>query len=68
MRILSKSIVSSTQMMRSYKICREKAEKYGKVFIIENNHTDSVLFSIKEYEKISEIVEHAEDLENGKIE
>lgn len=68
MRILSKSIVSSTQMMKNYKICRGKAEKYGKVFIIKNNQPDSVLFSIKEYEKLSNIIEHAEDIENGKIE
>ncbi len=36
----------------------------GKVFIFKNNKADAVLFSIAEYEKLSEIIEYIDGLEN----
>jgi len=67
MQILTKSIVSNTEMIKNYKDCREKAERYGKIFVIKNNQPDSVLFSIDEYEKLSVLIEHMEIFEEKDI-
>ena len=63
MKILAKEIVSNSEMIKQYKACREKAESLGKIFILKNNQPDAVLFSITEYERISEIIEHFESLD-----
>ncbi|MGB4439109.1 MAG: hypothetical protein WBJ13_07785 [Sedimentibacter sp.] len=67
MHILTKSIVSNTEMIKKYKDCRGKAEKYGKIFVLKNNQPDSVLFSIDEYEKLSAIIEYIGKLEEKDI-
>ncbi len=59
----SKTIVSNSDMIKNYKACREKAGKYGKLFILKNNQPDAVLFSIDEYERLSEIIEYYETLD-----
>jgi len=59
----SKTIVSNSDMIKNYKACREKAEVYGKLFILKNNQPDAVLFSINEYERLSEIIEYYETLD-----
>jgi PHD/YefM family antitoxin component YafN of YafNO toxin-antitoxin module len=64
-RMLSKAIVSNSAMIKNYKTCREKAEDLGKVFVVKNNQPDAVLFSIGEYEKRSEVIEHSEGLEEN---
>jgi PHD/YefM family antitoxin component YafN of YafNO toxin-antitoxin module len=51
MKISTKSIVSNSDMIKSYKACREKAGHHGKVFILKNNQLDAVLISTAEYEK-----------------
>lgn len=53
-------------MIKNYKACRDKAEEYGKIFILKNNQPDAVLLSIGEYEKLSEIIEYLESLESEK--
>jgi PHD/YefM family antitoxin component YafN of YafNO toxin-antitoxin module len=63
MKISSKSIVSSSEMIKNYKKCRDKAELRGKIFIIRNNQPDAVLFSVLAYEKISDLAEKIDDLE-----
>jgi len=60
MNIKKKAIVSNSEMIKSYKACRAKAESMGKVFIIKRNHPDAVLFSIDEYEKRSLAIEQQE--------
>jgi len=67
MHILTKSIVSNTEMIKKYKDCRAKAEKYGKIFVLKNNQPDSVLFSIDEYEKLSAIIEYVGKLEEKDV-
>jgi PHD/YefM family antitoxin component YafN of YafNO toxin-antitoxin module len=67
MKISTKSIVSSSEMIKNYKSCREKAETLGKIFIFKNNQPDAVLFSISEYEKLSVLLEQIEGLEEHKI-
>jgi hypothetical protein len=57
-RILIEALVSNSEMIKSYKDCRDKAEHHGKVFILKNSKPDAVLFSINEYKKISRIVEY----------
>ena len=67
MNILSRAIVSNSEMIKNYKTCREKAETLGKVFVLKNNQPDAVLFSIDEYQRLSEIVEYLESLDEKEI-
>jgi PHD/YefM family antitoxin component YafN of YafNO toxin-antitoxin module len=68
MKVLTRALVSNSDMIKNYKGCREKAETFGKIFILRNNQPDAVLFSIKEYERLSEIVEYLESLADKDIE
>lgn len=63
MNISTKAIISNTEMIKNFKACREKAETFGKLFILKNNQPDSVLFSIREYEKLSVFIEYMESLD-----
>ena len=67
MNILTKAIVSNSEMIKNYKACREKAESFGKIFILKNNQPDAVLFSISEYERLSVFIEYLESLEEKDI-
>lgn len=67
MIILTRSIVSNSEMIKNYKTCREKAEMYGKIFILKNNQPDAVLFSINEYRRLSGILEYLESLDEKDI-
>jgi PHD/YefM family antitoxin component YafN of YafNO toxin-antitoxin module len=67
MKISAKAIVSNSDMIKNYKACREKAEGFGKIFVLKNNQPDAVLFSITEYERLSEIIEYLESLEDNEI-
>lgn len=60
MKILTKAIVSNSDMIQNYKACRERAESFGKIFILKNNQPDAVLFSITEYESLSVLIEYLE--------
>jgi len=63
MNISTKAIVSNSEMIKNFKACREKAEVFGKLFILKNNQPDSVLFSINEYEKLSVFIEYMESID-----
>lgn len=63
MKIFTKAIVSNSEMIKNYKACREKAESFGKIFVLKNNQPDAVLLSIGEYERISVFVEYLERLD-----
>jgi len=67
MNILTKAIVSNSEMIKNYKDCREKAEYFGKIFVLKNNQPDAVLFSINEYERLSIFIEYLESLEEKDI-
>lgn len=67
MNISTKAIVSNSDMIKNYKSCREKAESFGKIFILKNNQPDAVLFSIIEYERLSVFIEYLESLEVNDI-
>lgn len=64
MYISTKAIASNSDIIKNYKSCREKAEEVGRLFIMKNNQPDAVLFSIKEYERISAYIEYLESIEN----
>jgi prevent-host-death family protein len=64
MKLTAKAIVSNSDMIKSYKSCRAKAGTFGKIFILKNNQPDAVLYSIAEYERISEFIERLDDLES----
>ncbi len=68
MNIFTKAIVSNSDMIKTYKACREKAEGLGRIFIMKNNRADAVLFSISEYERISSLVEYLESLADFQVE
>lgn len=63
MNIVMEAIVSNSEMIKNYKSCREKAEELGKIFILKNNQSDAVLFSIDEYQRISVVIEYLECLD-----
>ena len=65
MKLSTKAIVSNSDMIKNYKTCRGKAEELGKIFILKNNQADAVLFSIAEYERLSDIIEYLESLEES---
>jgi len=67
MKILTKEIVSNSEMIKNYKTCREKAESFEKIFVLKNNQPDAVLFSIAEYEKISMFIDYMENLEEKDV-
>lgn len=54
-------------MIKIYRSCREKAEGLGKVFVLKNNQPDAVLFSIDEYERLSQLLESIEFLDDSEI-
>lgn len=68
MNISTKAIVSNSEMIKNYKSCRDKAESFGKIFVLKNNQPDAVLFSIAEYERLSEFIEYLESLDEMDIE
>lgn len=67
MNISTKAIVSNSEMIKNYKTCREKADNFGKIFILKNNQPDAVLFSVAEYERLSVFIEYLESLEGKEI-
>ena len=68
MKLSTSEIVANSEMMKNYKTCREKAEDFGKIFILKNNQPDAVLFSISEYERLSVFVEYLESFGEKDIE
>lgn len=67
MKIITKAIVSNSDMIKNYKTCREKAELLGRIFVLKNNQPDAVLFSIDEYQKIAALLEYLENLDEQGI-
>lgn len=67
MNISTKAIVSNSDIIKNYKFCREKAESFGKIFVLKNNQPDAVLFSVTEYERLSAFIEYMESLEDEEI-
>jgi PHD/YefM family antitoxin component YafN of YafNO toxin-antitoxin module len=68
MKLSTSEIVANSEMMKNYKTCREKAEDFGKIFILKNNQPDAVLFSVSEYERLSVFVEYLEGFGGKDIE
>lgn len=70
MKIPKKAIVSNSDIIKNYKAQRNKAEALGKLVIFKNNKPDAVLFSITAFDRIAELLEEIEsmdDLELAKI-
>jgi PHD/YefM family antitoxin component YafN of YafNO toxin-antitoxin module len=67
MKILTRAIISNSEMIKNYKACREKTQIHGKLFVLKNNQPDAVLFSITEYKRISRIIEYMESLDEEDI-
>ena len=67
MIISSKAIVSNSEMIKNYKGCRDKAEKFGKLFILKHNKLDAVLLSISEYERLAALLEYVEPFDDDDI-
>ena len=65
MKISTNAIVSNSEMIKSYKACREKAELFGKIFVLKNNQPDAVLVSVKEYTKLALLIEHIDSLDES---
>ena len=54
-------------MIKNYKRSREKAENFGKIFIFKNNQPDAVLLSINEYEKIAQLIEYLDSMDDNGV-
>ena len=67
MKIITEAIVSNSEMIKNYKSCREKAETFGKIFILRNSKPDAVLFSVAEYKRLSDFIENLEGQEGKNI-
>jgi len=67
MKISKSAIVSNTDIIKNYKKHRDIAEELGKIVVFKNNRPDAVLFSITEYEKIAEILEAFEALNEDEV-
>jgi PHD/YefM family antitoxin component YafN of YafNO toxin-antitoxin module len=67
MKDFREATVKSTKMVENYKACRKKAKKSGKVFVLENNQPDAVLFTAAEYERISWFIEYFEEYDDEEI-
>ena len=68
MNLLTQAIVSNSEVTKNYKACREKADAFGKIFIFKNNQPDAVLFSIKEYQRLSSVIEFLKNSNEKEIE
>lgn len=67
MIISTEAMASNSEMIKNYKGCREKAEKSGKLFILKNNQLDAVLFSVSEYEMLSNFFEYLGSLDETEL-
>ena len=67
MKIPKNAIVSNSDIIKNYKTQRERAEVNGKLFVFKNNQPDAVLFSMTEYEKIADLLELVETMNEVEI-
>lgn len=67
MKIIKSAIVSNSDIIKNYKTHRLIAEGLGRIFVFKNNQPDAVLFSITEYERLSELLESIEYLDAAEI-
>lgn len=67
MKISKSAIVSNSDIIKNYKTHRNIAESLGRIFVFKNNQPDAVLFSITEYERLSELLESIEYLDAKEI-
>ena len=68
MNMLSKALVSNSDMIKNYKTCRQNSEELGKIFILKNNMPDAVLFSMEEYARLAPIIEYLDTYNGNDIE
>ena len=66
-KVLTREIVTNSEIVKNYKACREKAEKYGKIFIWKNSQPDAVLFSIERYKKLAPVLDYVENLSDEEL-
>ena len=67
MKIPKNAIVSNSDIIKNYKTQRERAQIIGKLFIFKNNQPDAVLFSMTEFEKVADILELIESMDEAEI-
>ena len=66
-KIPKDAIVSNSDIIKNYKSQRDRVEITGKLFIFKNNQPDAVLFSMTEYEKIADLLELVETMNEVEI-
>lgn len=67
MKIPKEAIVSNSDIIKNYKTQRERAEIIGKLFVFKNNQPDAVLFSMTEFEKVAELLELIEYMDENEM-
>ncbi len=63
MKFSTEEIISSTEITKNYKVCRDKTKELGRTVIFKNNAPDIVLLNIDEYSRICEFMEELEHIE-----
>lgn len=63
MKISDKEIISSTDIIKNYKACRDKTKELSRTVIFKNNSPDLVLLDINEYKRLHDIAEELEHIE-----
>ena len=63
MKVITEEIISSTDITKNYKLCRDKTKHLGKTVIFKNNVPDMVLMDIDVYEKIEKMIDEIEHIE-----
>lgn len=67
MKIPKRAIVSNSDVIKNYKSQRNKAEVLGKLVIFKNNKPDAVLFSITAFDRIAELLEEIETMNDMEL-
>ncbi len=67
MKIPRRAIVSNSDIIKNYKTQRNNAEALGKLIIFKNNKPDAVLFSISAFDRIAEILEEIETMDDTEL-
>jgi PHD/YefM family antitoxin component YafN of YafNO toxin-antitoxin module len=67
MKIPRRAIVSNSDIIKNYKTQRNNAESLGKLIIFKNNKPDAVLFSISAFDRVAEILEEIDTMDDTEL-
>lgn len=60
-------IVSSTDIVRDFKKCREKVKEFSHLIVFKNNTPDLAVVDYKEYKRLIEIANFLDDIDIARM-